>query len=58
MARDVPGLAWRAANPTLSVAVFEQLTTMLLAALAVVWGLLLMLGVKLFDRETILTRWR
>lgn len=29
-----------------------------LAGLAVVWILLLMLGVKLFNRETILTRWR
>jgi len=31
---------------------------LLLSGLAVVWGLLLALGVKLFDRETILTRWR
>ena len=30
----------------------------LLAGLGVLWGLLLLLGVKLFDRETILTRWR
>ena len=28
------------------------------AALGLVWGLLLMLSVALFDRETILTRWR
>ena len=34
------------------------MTLLLLAGLAVVWGLLLMLGVRLFDRETILTRWR
>jgi ABC-2 type transport system permease protein len=31
---------------------------LLLAGLSVVWVLLLMLGVRLFDRETILTRWR
>src|SRR5262245_38078979 len=34
MARDVPRLARRAANPTLSVAVLEQLTNIVLAALA------------------------
>jgi ABC-2 type transport system permease protein len=31
---------------------------MLLVGLSLVWVLLLMLGVRLFDRETILTRWR
>lgn len=30
----------------------------LLGGLGVLWGLLLWLGVKVFDRETILTRWR
>jgi ABC-2 type transport system permease protein len=34
------------------------LTLLLLAGLGVVWFLLLALGVALFDRETILTRWR
>lgn len=34
------------------------LTLLLMAGLAVVWALLLLLGVAVFDRETILTRWR
>ena len=34
-------------------------TLLLMAvAMAVAWGLLLMLSVAIFDRETILTRWR
>ena len=35
-------------------------TTLLLmaVAMAVAWGLLVMLSVALFDRENILTRWR
>lgn len=31
---------------------------LLLGALAIIWALLLIVGVALFDRETILTRWR
>jgi hypothetical protein len=30
----------------------------ILAGLAVVWLLLLLLGVAIFERETILTRWK
>ena len=33
-------------------------TFLLMLGLAVVWGLLVLLGVAVFDRETILTRWR
>ena len=33
-------------------------TLLLMLGLAAVWGLLLLLGVAVFDRETILTRWR
>jgi hypothetical protein len=31
---------------------------LLMLGLATFWGLLLLLGVAVFDRETILTRWR
>jgi ABC-2 type transport system permease protein len=33
-------------------------TLLLMLGLAAVWGLLVLLGVAVFDRETILTRWR
>ena len=34
------------------------LTLLVMAGLGVVWGFLLALGIAVFDRETILTRWR
>jgi ABC-2 type transport system permease protein len=34
------------------------LTLLVMAGLAAVWAVLLLLGIAVFDRETILTRWR